>query len=415
MRRFFVGLLSLLLAACDLFSSAPTATLVPTAPPTSAEPATATSAPSTATATTAPVEASTPTSAPQPSPAPAQQFIAYVQNGQLLVTDVTGGVKGGTTQYTQPGVDDQVTDLVWSPSGEFVAYTAPIGIDTHLFVVFAVGAGTPVDLGPGAEPAWSPDSTRLAYWREGNLWIAPVASPAPQQLTFETNWGWGRAAFTPDGGALIISGNSFDLMGASGNTGFRLERLDLASGARAPLPGMQGGEPLAGRLPRDVRFSPDGQRLAFSTSFHLSACASEAAYYVADADGGDLRTLISPSLAAALAPPNEYYHQGFSYAWSPAGDALAVTGLVRDCTFGAATEGQVLAGPQLSVLGLDGVERLIIPGEFSYVSYDRTGQFIAAARTTDPATYATSVHLYSTQTGQLVLDLGPGSNPQFQP
>jgi hypothetical protein len=41
-----------------------------------------------------------------------QQFIAYVQNGQLLVTNVTNGV-GRTTQYTQ--AKDQVSRHVWSP------------------------------------------------------------------------------------------------------------------------------------------------------------------------------------------------------------------------------------------------------------------------------------------------------------
>src|SRR5689334_1224742 len=46
--------------------------------------------------------------ATQPSQAQLQ-FIAYIQNGQLLVTDVTNGVKGGTTQYTVAGESDQVS------------------------------------------------------------------------------------------------------------------------------------------------------------------------------------------------------------------------------------------------------------------------------------------------------------------
>jgi len=62
-----------------------------------------------------------------------QQFLAYVSNGQLLVTDVTNGVKGGTTQYTVAGESDQVMDLVWSPSGEFVAFVAAPHGEQHLF------------------------------------------------------------------------------------------------------------------------------------------------------------------------------------------------------------------------------------------------------------------------------------------
>src|SRR5215510_5828019 len=52
------------------------------------------------------------------------QFIAYIRDRQLMVTDVTNGVRGGTTQYTMTGESDQVNDLVWSPSGEFVAFVA---------------------------------------------------------------------------------------------------------------------------------------------------------------------------------------------------------------------------------------------------------------------------------------------------
>ena len=52
---------------------------------------------------------------PTPPPAAGQQLLAYISNGQLLVTDVTNNVQGGTTQYSVAGQSDQVTDLVWSP------------------------------------------------------------------------------------------------------------------------------------------------------------------------------------------------------------------------------------------------------------------------------------------------------------
>jgi hypothetical protein len=80
------------------------------------------------------------------------------------------------------------------------------------------------------------------------------------------------------------------------------------------------------------------------------------------------------------------------------------------------TNGQVLAGPQLSVIGLDGSEGLIIPGFFYGISVDRTGTMIAAAHFQNGFEDLNPVvEIYSAQNGQLMLSLGPGSDPNFQP
>ena len=169
------------------------------------------------------------------------------------------------------------------------------------------------------------------------------------------------------------------------------------------------------RLPYDMHFSPDGQKLAFSTSYHLSACAAPGAYYVSNADGSNRQELISPSLQSAIDPSKEYYHVGLSYAWSTTSDALVVLGNVVDCDLNSSTVGQSIAGPQMSILGLDGNERLVIPGLFYGLSMDRTGTFIAGAHFKDNQDLNPIVEIYSTQTGHLALTLGPGRNPQFQP
>jgi hypothetical protein len=70
----------------------------------------------------------------------------------------------------------------------------------------------------------------------------------------------------------------------------------------------------------------------------------------------------------------------------------------------------------MSTIGLDESEGLIIPGFFYGISMDRTGTFIAAAHFLEGfQDLNPNVVIYSAQTGQLVLPLGPGSNPQFQP
>ena len=417
---FFSLLLIALVAAC-----APVP--VPPASPTASAPDATqtafipTSTPPAITATLA-TESSPPAeSSPTPaaSQTSSQQFLAYVQDGQLLVSDVTGGVLGGTTQYTMTGESDQVSDIAWSPSGEFVAFTSSAKGDPHVFYIFALGESSPTDLGPGSAPTWSPDSQSIAYiggtYPDNNIWVTTIENPVPRQLTSETNYAWGNPVFNPDGQSLILAGTDRNNMGAQGNTTFALESLALdGSGTRTPLPGATPFE--GGRLPYDLQFSPDGTKLAFSTSFHLSACASPGAYYVSNADGGNRQELVSPYLKPTIDSAKEHYHVGLSYDWNASSDALVALGNVVDCDINSPTNGQVLAGPQLSVIGLDGSEGLIIPGFFYGISVDRTGTMIAAAHFQNGFQDLNPVvEIYSAQNGQLMLSLGPGSDPNFQP
>ena len=429
-----LALLALAALACSVLSPAgpgpttapPSATLPATLPASASVPATlppsptippseaasATSAPS-ATETLAPAATteSAPTAAPTEteSSSGALSFVAYVQDGQLLVTNVTGGAVGGTTQYTQAGVNDGVYDLVWSPSGEFIAFvSAGTNRDAHVFVVYAVGAGTPVDLGPGGQPNWSPDSTRIAFVRDGNIWITPVDNPQPAALTDKQNWAWGRPTFTPAGDALLVSGQPFDNMGAQGNTEFDLETLALdGSGTMTPLAGMTAK--IDGRLPYDLRFSPDGSKIAFSTSWHLSACASAGAFYVANADGSEMTQVNSRQLSALLQPNQDFYYTVLGYAWQPQSDGLLITSLVLDCTNFAGTH----LGEAMSAVTLTGGETVLSDAYYASPSYDRSGSLIAASQPDEQG--GTGVVVLLDAGGHPVVTVGPGDLPAFQP
>jgi hypothetical protein len=393
-------------------------TLFPGGPGPTNAPPTVSDTPSAADTTPSPTIA--PSGTPSPAattqavstetPAPAAtSLLAYVVDGQVEVSDVTGGVLGGTTQLTQAGVNDGVYDFVWSPSGEFIAFVSATGGDPHIFVadVF-VEPVTPVDLGLGSQPNWSPDSTRLAYVRSGNIWLTAVDNPQPSALTDKENWAWGRPIFTPAGDALVVSGVPFDQMGAQGNTQFTFSTLPLdGSGTLTPLPGLT--QPIDGRLPYELRFSPDGQKLAFFTSWHLSACSSAGAYYVFNADGSGLTTMNSPSMTALLVPDRDITYIGVGFDWKPGSDGLLITSLVIDCTDFAGTQ----LGAQLSSLGLDQQETIIATGYFSSPSYDRSGTLIAAARQADNVSPSNVMVL--AQDGTLLLDVGPGQQPAFQP
>ena len=204
-------------------------------------------------------------------------------------------------------------------------------------------------------------------------------------------------------------------MGAQGNTKFTLEYLELdGSGTRTPLPGATLMDGV--RLPYDLRFSSNGAALAFSTSSHISACAAPGAYYVISQDSTAPLELVSPSLKASIDPSNERYNSGLSFDWTAGSDGIVALGNVVDCAPSSPTSGQIVAGPQMSIIGLDGSERSIIPGFFYGISTDRTGNLIAAAhfnggfQDLNPI-----VEIYSAQTGQLVLAIGPGGNPELQP
>jgi hypothetical protein len=137
---------------------------------------------------------------------------------------------------------------------------------------------------------------------------------------------------------------------------------------------------------------------------------------VTDPDGSNRQELISPSLRSAADTTQERFHVGLSYAWSPASDGIVALGNVIDCKIDSPTMGQVIAGPQMSTIALDGSEGLVIPGFFYGISMNRTGTMIAAARFLEGfADLNPNIEIYSVQTGQPILSVGPGSSPQFQP
>lgn len=72
----------------------------------------------------------------------------------------------------------------WSPDRRFVAYTSGADPAAAAYVIGADGEGARRVVANAFDPSWSPDGTRLAVVRGGDIWIAPLDGSAPLQLTF---------------------------------------------------------------------------------------------------------------------------------------------------------------------------------------------------------------------------------------
>jgi dipeptidyl aminopeptidase/acylaminoacyl peptidase/polyisoprenoid-binding protein YceI len=179
------------------------------------------------------------------------------------------------------------------------------GDTTQLWVVGADGSGLRRiggDDASQAEPAWSPDSTHIAYTRS-----LPGDDQQPPTVNVIRADGKGRRdlapgrpagepAWSPDGHRLVVvtAGDSGDLsdlavLNADGS-GFR--QLTTTAGADS-----------------GPSWSPDGRRLALAT--YADAGASNEDVAVVDADGSGLHRLTT-------APGYEY-----APAWSPDGGRIA--------------------------------------------------------------------------------------------
>ena len=144
---------------------------------------------------------------------------------------------GGAPRPVAPEPADQ-SSARWSPDGKSIAYVANWNGTQDLRVVAAAGGAAKVLVAPAgqgmvANPAWSPDGTRLAYTlgtptAAAELFVVPSGGGAPSALTFSAPGGHLAKTFvTPE----KITYRSPDGTAVSA---YLYRPADLAPGERAP-------------------------------------------------------------------------------------------------------------------------------------------------------------------------------------
>jgi actin-like ATPase involved in cell morphogenesis len=221
-----------------------------------------------------------------------RQTIAYVDDAGLVVRLVGTDGRNSRPLFSSPPAacpravrpafspdNTQLVMLCWQPPFSRTSWAL------YLVDVDGKNLRGPLDTGRLGNPTFSPDGTRIAYWKAGTVDGKPnqaifevntSGTPAPQRIS-----GWTNAsepAYSPTGSALVLSIQQ-------GQSGREIAVLDLTTKKTTVL--------TANRKPiddSDPSWSPNGKQIAYQhgTSAHTDI-------WVMNADGSDQHAMISNS------------------------------------------------------------------------------------------------------------------------
>jgi TolB protein len=181
----------------------------------------------------------------------------------------------------------------WAPDGNRIAY----GKDGQIFVARADGSDAHAVANGLAVPAWSPDGIHLAYLRDGDIFVTDVFAGGETNLTNSTN-AERDPAWSPDGTKIAFARDVF-----SPSTHGDVWVMDADGSNQVNL--TDDGFSVDDELEPD--WSPDGTRIAYRRG--LQGNTDEV--YVMNADGTGVTQLTLNSVSDG-AP-----------AWSPDGTKIA--------------------------------------------------------------------------------------------
>ena len=171
---------------------------------------------------------------------PARRLTAFAADDGQQLYPLAFSHDGASLAFVRGG-DEEFPDEEDLPN----TGAAPLTPAQRVFVAGAAG-GTPLDIGQGHSPVFSPDGGRLAFTRRGEIWLWTRGGDARRIAKLDGEVG--RLSWSPDGTRLLFSEDrgQHSYIAVLEADGRRLRYLD-PSAAHAI-------EPV---------FSPDGSRVAF--------------------------------------------------------------------------------------------------------------------------------------------------------
>jgi Tol biopolymer transport system component len=209
-----------------------------------------------------------------PAWSPDGTFLAFVWRGDIYASRLDGSAP---IRITTMGTIGPAACLSWASSG-YLAF----GGAGRIYVVRSDG-GDVRDLGVGECPAWSPVAERLAFVREGAIWVTNRdGSGASHYVVPHQGNSLRRGPWSPDGRRILAVS-----LGPNNEYQRDIFAVDIAGGAAQQLT----TDPDLDDMPS---WSPDGQYIAFA-----SKRTRRYGVYIMRADGTN-QTLLPASAESAV-------------------------------------------------------------------------------------------------------------------